>query len=516
MRYSYDAFDRRIRREIDADGSGGAGGKEVSYAAYQGEIRTLELQQTATLTNAGGQVVGILTSVRERTLTGTGVDAVLATERMAGGVTTTFWTLADHEGTVRDIVSGTGASLGQVVEHRQYDSFGKILKRTAGATAGAALLSGSGVGVAFGFAGRPLEERTGLSDNRARWYDPAVGRFVSEDPSGFKGGDANLFGYVGNDPLNRVDPSGLTAAWASYAGKTSAAAGAWASISQGGLKPSAAGSSRIGASTPIPMLSLAASTQPRVAAAQPMPYASLTTTVSDSRGTIYNPLPDVAMPRAVESARWNLLDRVTRAASSNAYLVDDGGLLQEFVPGYDPTGKTGKYGKNGFSATLSRASDYDSSGRPDVYIIAFRGTNGLFNGWDWWANAKQFLGLKTSQYTQSIDLAGEVKTNLPRGAILISTGHSKGAGQAVSVAYSLGIDAIVHNPASASSASLRGTPGDIRTHITFCDPLSLLRTVNNISGLDQPMSANIRSASGKIFVHWPRSLLTHSLDSLPR
>ena len=516
LRYSYDAFDRRIRREIDADGSGGAGGKEVSYAAYQGEIRTLELQQTATLTNAGGQVVGILTSVRERTLTGTGVDAVLATERMAGGVTTTFWTLADHEGTVRDIVSGTGASLGQVVEHRQYDSFGKILKRTAGATAGAALLSGSGVGVAFGFAGRPLEERTGLSDNRARWYDPAVGRFVSEDPSGFKGGDANLFGYVGNDPLNRVDPSGLTAAWASYAGKTSAAAGAWASISQGGLKPSAAGSSRIGASTPIPMLSLAASTQPRVAAAQPMPYASLTTTVSDSRGTIYNPLPDVAMPRAVESARWNLLDRVTRAASSNAYLVDDGGLLQEFVPGYDPTGKTGKYGKNGFSATLSRASDYDSSGRPDVYIIAFRGTNGLFNGWDWWANAKQFLGLKTSQYTQSIDLAGEVKTNLPRGAILISTGHSKGAGQAVSVAYSLGIDAIVHNPASASSASLRGTPGDIRTHITFCDPLSLLRTVNNISGLDQPMSANIRSASGKIFVHWPRSLLTHSLDSLPR
>ena len=232
LRYSYDAFDRRIRREIDADGSAGAGGRDVSYAAYQGDLRTLELQQAATLTNTAGQVVGILTSVRERTLYGTGTDTVLATERTVAGMTTTFWTLADHQGTVRDIVSGTGGTLGQIVEHRQYDSFGRIQKRTLGPQAGAATLPDVGVGVTFGYAGRPLEERTGLSDNRARWYDPAVGRFTSEDPSGFKGSDANLFRYVGNDPFDRVDPSGLTAKWASYAGKASVPTAGWAGLGQ--------------------------------------------------------------------------------------------------------------------------------------------------------------------------------------------------------------------------------------------------------------------------------------------
>jgi hypothetical protein len=42
---------------------------------------------------------------------------------------------------------------------------------------------------------------------RARWYDPQVGRFVSEDPIGFKGG-MNLYLYVGDSPLNYI-PFGL-------------------------------------------------------------------------------------------------------------------------------------------------------------------------------------------------------------------------------------------------------------------------------------------------------------------
>jgi hypothetical protein len=44
---------------------------------------------------------------------------------------------------------------------------------------------------------------------RARYYDPGVGRFISEDPIGFDGGDTNLYRYVGNSPLNYTDPSGL-------------------------------------------------------------------------------------------------------------------------------------------------------------------------------------------------------------------------------------------------------------------------------------------------------------------
>ena len=49
----------------------------------------------------------------------------------------------------------------------------------------------------------------GLYYYRARWYDPAVGRFLSEDPIGFAGGDANRFRYAENDPVNLVDPRGL-------------------------------------------------------------------------------------------------------------------------------------------------------------------------------------------------------------------------------------------------------------------------------------------------------------------
>src|SRR5262245_6790788 len=44
---------------------------------------------------------------------------------------------------------------------------------------------------------------------RARPYHPFLGRFMSEDPKGFAAGDVNLFRYVGNDPVNRVDPMGL-------------------------------------------------------------------------------------------------------------------------------------------------------------------------------------------------------------------------------------------------------------------------------------------------------------------
>jgi uncharacterized protein RhaS with RHS repeats len=43
---------------------------------------------------------------------------------------------------------------------------------------------------------------------RARYYDPEVGRFISEDPIGFQGGEVNLCAYVGNNPVNLVDPQG--------------------------------------------------------------------------------------------------------------------------------------------------------------------------------------------------------------------------------------------------------------------------------------------------------------------
>src|SRR5204862_8342565 len=46
--------------------------------------------------------------------------------------------------------------------------------------------------------------------NRARYYAPGLERFISEDPLGFAGGDADLYGYVGGNPIQRSDPSGLS------------------------------------------------------------------------------------------------------------------------------------------------------------------------------------------------------------------------------------------------------------------------------------------------------------------
>ncbi|MEI7924311.1 MAG: RHS repeat-associated core domain-containing protein, partial [Planctomycetota bacterium] len=67
--------------------------------------------------------------------------------------------------------------------------------------------SGSG-GDRFGFTGREHEAALNLYYNRARFYDPATGRFLSKDPIGFSAGDVNLYRYVNNSPTNGTDPSG--------------------------------------------------------------------------------------------------------------------------------------------------------------------------------------------------------------------------------------------------------------------------------------------------------------------
>ena len=44
---------------------------------------------------------------------------------------------------------------------------------------------------------------------RARYYNPATGRFLSEDPAGFAGSEVNLFVYDDDDPIDFIDPFGL-------------------------------------------------------------------------------------------------------------------------------------------------------------------------------------------------------------------------------------------------------------------------------------------------------------------
>ncbi len=66
----------------------------------------------------------------------------------------------------------------------------------------------TGIVVRYRFAGREYDQENGLYYMRARYYDPALGRWVSEDPIGIAGG-LNLFAYAANDPVNLTDPSGL-------------------------------------------------------------------------------------------------------------------------------------------------------------------------------------------------------------------------------------------------------------------------------------------------------------------
>jgi RHS repeat-associated protein len=54
---------------------------------------------------------------------------------------------------------------------------------------------------------------TDLSFMRARHYDPRIGRFISPDPLGLAGGDVNMYRYVGNNSVGKVDPSGLSECW---------------------------------------------------------------------------------------------------------------------------------------------------------------------------------------------------------------------------------------------------------------------------------------------------------------
>jgi RHS repeat-associated protein len=102
--------------------------------------------------------------------------------------------LADHQGSICQIVDNGGALLNQIT----YDSYGNITHQT-----------NPSVTFRFGYTGREWDGETGQYYYRARYYDARVGRFLSTDPIGFTAGDANLYRYVFNSPTNFTDPSGL-------------------------------------------------------------------------------------------------------------------------------------------------------------------------------------------------------------------------------------------------------------------------------------------------------------------
>jgi len=86
---------------------------------------------------------------------------------------------------------------GNIVQSYIYDTFGNIISNFG-------ILDNP-----FTYTGRQFDEESGLYYYRARYYDPEIGRFITEDPMSFLGGDINFYAYVGNNPTVFTDPFGL-------------------------------------------------------------------------------------------------------------------------------------------------------------------------------------------------------------------------------------------------------------------------------------------------------------------
>jgi RHS repeat-associated protein len=160
--YKYDALGRRIQ-------SAPSTGASTNFT-YDGD----DVAQDKTSTN-------VITEY----LNGPSIDNKI---RQKTG-TTLYYFAQDHLGSTTALTSSNGA----LVERETYDAYGNSVGSTR---------------TRYGYTGRERDSLTGLQYNRARFYDPQLGRFISEDPIGITGG-INQFAYVSNNPQNGVDPSGL-------------------------------------------------------------------------------------------------------------------------------------------------------------------------------------------------------------------------------------------------------------------------------------------------------------------
>lgn len=177
VEFTYDMFGKRLSKIVDG---------EATYFVYDRDNVILDFVDADGIEGEGEA------ELDKRYLHGERVDQVLAQEDASGDVT---WHLADHLGSVRDLVDNDG----NTVNHYVYDSFGNVVSQTSETFISRYL-----------FTGREWDDEIGLQFNRGRYYDPELGIFINEDPIGFSGGTPNLYGYVENNPINAIDPFGTT------------------------------------------------------------------------------------------------------------------------------------------------------------------------------------------------------------------------------------------------------------------------------------------------------------------
>ncbi len=140
---------------------------------------------------AGQQLVGEYNSsgvLTARHVPGAGLDGVV-TSYAGSGTTNRTWLIADERRSVINLSDGSAATLAI----NRYDEYGAPASGAAGR---------------FRYTGQQWLPEAGAYHYRARTYLPGVGRFLQTDPVGYTAG-ANLYAYVGADPVNRIDPWGL-------------------------------------------------------------------------------------------------------------------------------------------------------------------------------------------------------------------------------------------------------------------------------------------------------------------
>ena len=187
--YSWD-FENRLT-SVMLPGSGGT--VNFKYDPFGRRIQKVSSAGTTNYVYDGANVLEEVDgsgNVLARYVQNSGVDEPLAETRAS----TTSYYEADALGTVTSLSNSSGS----LANTYSYDSYGTLTSSTGTITN------------PYRYTGRDFDSETGLDYYRARYYDPQIGRFISEDPARSSG---NFYAYTRNNPTNRTDPLGL---WDTY------------------------------------------------------------------------------------------------------------------------------------------------------------------------------------------------------------------------------------------------------------------------------------------------------------